>query len=157
MKLGYRQYHAGKSVLKTISGFKIFPMPQLSPSMTCGQISKWHIHQGQHINEYDLIADVTTNELTNSASDPEVSVLEVEIQESMIVAKIFFQEGDKYIPTGTPLAILCEDERDIDTATQYEVSNNMNIYNNNIDNVSSIIWQAYLKSSSNPDGGCGCS
>ena len=92
---------------------RLLPMPNLSPLMTSGKLLKWHAAEGSMISAYGLIADVQPDQLT--AVLDERPIMEIELQEEMYIAKIFCAEG-KDIKSGTPIAILCEVEEDIELA-----------------------------------------
>ena len=92
---------------------RLLPMPSLSPLMTSGKLLKWHAAEGAMISAYSLIADVQPDQLT--AVLDERPIMEIELQEDMYIAKIFCAEG-KEIKSGTPIAILCEIEEDIEHA-----------------------------------------
>jgi len=45
----------------------VIPMPQLSPTMTSGRVSKWLKHPGEEIATYDVVFEVETESLSEDA------------------------------------------------------------------------------------------
>ncbi|WOG87957.1 hypothetical protein DCAR_0207190 [Daucus carota subsp. sativus] len=81
----------------------VIEMPALSPTMTQGNIAKWHKKEGDKIEVGDVICEIETDKAT----------LEFECLEEGFLAKILVPEGSKDIPVGKPIAITVEDADDI--------------------------------------------
>lgn len=112
-------------------------MPRLSPSMTRATIEKWHLRPAQFANSYQLALEVSTDDLTADAEiDKTVPVndsdtdsqrkkprhfLDIEILEDMYVARLLGIEGRSYL-AGEPIALFCDDEKDILPAEGVDVS-----------------------------------
>ena len=119
-----------------------FPMPSLSPEMKNATIDKWHIQEGQRVEMYGLVLDVSTNSLTAHSDDR--SRLEIELQEEdLFVCKILQPEGSIVKP-GDPLVIFGDSEQCLLSDSPLVVSKN------------ALAWQAYVKSKTDP-GSVGCS
>eukprot|EP01035_Chromulina_nebulosa_P020628 gene20628-26745_t len=118
-------------------------MPQLSPTMLSGVITKWHIKETDLIIPYQLVIEISTNSLTNTSN--EVSVMEVEVVEGeLYVDKLLVKEGE-IVNVGKPIAILKENKGDSISIDEEELGK-----------LPSVMWQAYVKSKSD-SGACGCS
>jgi len=50
--------------LRYFVDYKILTMPNLSPTMETGKISKWHVKVGDEVTVGDLLADVETDKST---------------------------------------------------------------------------------------------
>lgn len=71
-------------------------MPPLSPSMTDGKISRWHVAEGQAVAAGDLIVEVATPTAT----------LEIEAASEGHVERILVPAGTEGVKVNTPIAIL---------------------------------------------------
>lgn len=122
------------------------PMPKLSPSMKSGKILQWKVKEKELLTEYqNLMILETTTILDEYRSTPsEIHTMEVEVMEEMYVAKLLAEEGQSY-KVGTPIAILCEDEDDIEKAGKVDLSSLPNMYSENYPKTAPILalWQAY--------------
>lgn len=77
----------------------VIGMPALSPTMTQGNIAKWHKKEGDKIEVGDVICEIETDKAT----------LEFECLEEGYLAKILAPEGSKDVQVGLPIAITVED------------------------------------------------
>jgi pyruvate/2-oxoglutarate dehydrogenase complex dihydrolipoamide acyltransferase (E2) component len=128
-------------------------MPTLSPSFKLGKITKWYGRKGDFLKANDILFDVTTHSLTNF--DSKESSLHVEIQEDMYIAKVIEEAGGKEVHVGAPIAILCEEQNDIDVAEKLIIEDDNKMFE--ISNkVQVCMWQAFVRSK-NDSGACGCS
>lgn len=84
-------------------------MPSLSPTMSQGNIVKWHVKAGDEVKPGTLLADVETDKAT----------LGFENQDDGFVAKILVADGTKDIPVGTPVAVFVEDAGDVAAFANY--------------------------------------
>lgn len=77
-------------------------MPALSPTMTEGTLSKWHVKEGDTVEAGDIMAEVETDKAT----------MEVEAVDEGTIGKILIPDGSDNIPVNTPIAILLEEDED---------------------------------------------
>ena len=88
---------------------KIF-MPALSPTMTEGNLAKWHVKEGDQVNPGDVIAEIETDKAT----------MEVESIDEGIIGKILVAEGTEGVPVNEIIGILIEDGEDASAAAADE-------------------------------------
>lgn len=81
-------------------------MPALSPTMTEGNLAKWHVKEGDQVNPGDVIAEIETDKAT----------MEVESIDEGIVGKILVAEGTEAVPVNETIGILLEDGEDASAA-----------------------------------------
>jgi pyruvate dehydrogenase E2 component (dihydrolipoamide acetyltransferase) len=84
-------------------------MPALSPTMTEGNLAKWHVKPGDTVSSGDVVAEIETDKAT----------MEVEAVDEGTVGKILVDEGTEGVPVNEPIAILLEEgesEADLDKA-----------------------------------------
>lgn len=92
-----------------LRGYADFPehtvinMPALSPTMTEGNIVKWHKAVGDKLEPGESIAEVETDK----------SAMDFEFQEDGFLAKILVGDGAQEIPVGKPIAVYVEEEGDV--------------------------------------------
>ncbi|PNW78214.1 hypothetical protein CHLRE_09g386735v5 [Chlamydomonas reinhardtii] len=77
----------------------VLNMPSLSPTMTQGNITKWHKQPGEQVAPGQILAEVETDKAT----------IEWEAQEEGFMAKHLVPEGARDIAVGTPVAVLSEE------------------------------------------------
>ena len=70
-------------------------MPALSPTMTEGNLAKWHVKEGDQVNPGDVIAEIETDKAT----------MEVESIDEGIVGKILVAEGTEAVPVNETIGI----------------------------------------------------
>jgi pyruvate dehydrogenase E2 component (dihydrolipoamide acetyltransferase) len=86
-------------------------MPALSPTMTEGNLAKWHKSEGDAVESGDVIAEIETDKAT----------MEVEAVDDGIIGKIIIPEGTQGVAVNAMIAILLEDgENDNDMAAMLE-------------------------------------
>ena len=85
-------------------------MPALSPTMSQGNIVAWKKKVGDEIQPGDIYCDVETDKAT----------IEWEAQEEGFLARILASDGTKDVEVGTPVAVLVEEEGDIDAFKDYQ-------------------------------------
>ncbi|OWB56812.1 hypothetical protein B5S28_g2726 [[Candida] boidinii] len=78
-------------------------MPALSPTMTQGNMVKWHKSIGDKLAPGESIAEVETDKAS----------MDFEFQEDGFLAKILVGDGTQDIPVGTPIAVYVEEESDV--------------------------------------------
>ena len=81
-------------------------MPALSPTMTEGNLAKWHVKEGDQVHPGDVIAEIETDKAT----------MEVESIDEGIVGKILVAEGTESVPVNQTIGILLEDGEDAASA-----------------------------------------
>ncbi len=77
-------------------------MPALSPTMTEGNLVKWHKKEGDNVEIGDILAEIETDKAT----------MEVESVEEGTLGKIFVQEGTDDVAVNTLIAALLEEGED---------------------------------------------
>ena len=82
-------------------------MPALSPTMTEGNLAKWHKAVGDTVVAGDVIAEIETDKAT----------MEVEAVEEGTLARILVEEGTDNVPVNTAIGVILEEgESDADLA-----------------------------------------
>ncbi|XP_010503951.1 PREDICTED: dihydrolipoyllysine-residue acetyltransferase component 1 of pyruvate dehydrogenase complex, mitochondrial [Camelina sativa] len=81
----------------------VLAMPALSPTMSHGNVVKWMKKEGDKVEVGDVLCEIETDKAT----------VEFESQEEGFLAKILVTEGSKDIPVNEPIAIMVEEEDDI--------------------------------------------
>ncbi|MBM3557112.1 MAG: pyruvate dehydrogenase complex E1 component subunit beta [Alphaproteobacteria bacterium] len=71
-------------------------MPALSPTMTEGNLAKWHKKEGDAVKSGDVIAEIETDKAT----------MEVEAVDEGIIDKILIAAGTEKVAVNTPIALL---------------------------------------------------
>jgi pyruvate dehydrogenase E2 component (dihydrolipoamide acetyltransferase) len=77
-------------------------MPALSPTMTEGNLVKWHKKEGDPVKAGDVIAEIETDKAT----------MEVEAVDEGRIGKILVPEGTEQVQVNQPIAILLEEGED---------------------------------------------
>lgn len=73
-------------------------MPALSPTMTEGNLVKWHKNEGDKVKPGDVIAEIETDKAT----------MEVEVVDGGTLGKILIPAGTENVKVNAPIAILLE-------------------------------------------------
>ncbi len=81
-------------------------MPALSPTMTEGNIAKWHKKEGDEVASGDLLAEIETDKAT----------MELEAVDDGVLGKIIAAEGSENIAVNTPIAVMLEEGEDASAA-----------------------------------------
>ncbi len=74
-------------------------MPALSPTMTEGNLAKWHVKEGDAVSSGDVIAEIETDKAT----------MEVEAVDEGTVGKLLVAEGAEAVPVNQVIAVLLEE------------------------------------------------
>ncbi|MFZ5475844.1 MAG: lipoyl domain-containing protein, partial [Myxococcota bacterium] len=74
---------------------EFFLMPQASPTMTVGVVSKWVAAEGAELQPQSVIAQVETDKAT----------MDIEVFDKGVMLKHLAKEGEE-IPPGQPIAII---------------------------------------------------
>ena len=77
-------------------------MPQLSPTMAEGTLTRWLKQEGEAVSPGDVIAEIETDKAT----------MEIEAVDEGILAKILVPEGAEGIAVGATIAVLLEEGED---------------------------------------------
>ena len=77
-------------------------MPQLSPTMTEGTLSKWLVKEGDEVSSGDILAEIETDKAT----------MEVEAIDEGKVGKILVAEGTDNVPVNEVIALLLGEGED---------------------------------------------
>ncbi len=77
-------------------------MPALSPTMTEGNLVKWHKSEGDAVASGDILVEIETDKAT----------MEVEAVDEGTMGKILIAEGAESVAVNTPIAILLEEGED---------------------------------------------
>lgn len=77
-------------------------MPPVTPSMTAGKVSRWHVAEGQDVAAGDLLVEVATSTAT----------FEIEAEDEGRVERILVPAGTEGVKVDTPLAILLQAARE---------------------------------------------
>ncbi|TDH71684.1 hypothetical protein CCR75_009348 [Bremia lactucae] len=80
-------------------GVSPLTMPSLSPTMETGSLSTWLKKEGEEVNAGDVLCQVETDK----------AVVDYEMQDDVVIAKIVCPEGSADLPIGTLLAYTVED------------------------------------------------
>lgn len=78
-------------------------MPALTPTMKEGRISKWNFKVGDKVNPKDVLVEIITD----------VAIISFSVSKPGFVSKIFVDSSEENIKIGNPIAILVENESDI--------------------------------------------
>ncbi|GME74818.1 unnamed protein product [Ambrosiozyma monospora] len=81
----------------------VIQMPALSPTMTIGNLVKWHKKEGDKMSPGESIAEVETDK----------AAMDFEFQEDGFLAKILVGDGSQEVPVGKPIAVYVEEEGDV--------------------------------------------
>ena len=94
-------------------------MPALSPTMTEGNLAKWHKKEGDAVKAGEVIAEIETDKAT----------MEVEAVDEGILGKILVAAGTQAVAVNTPIATLLADgeTNDNSAAGPVPVKNDLNI------------------------------
>lgn len=81
----------------------VINMPALSPTMTEGNLIKWHKDIGDKLSPGESIAEVETDK----------AAMDFEFQEDGYLAKILVPNGTENIPVNKPIAVYVENKEDV--------------------------------------------
>src|SRR6266571_8739742 len=77
-------------------------MPALSPTMTEGNLAKWHKKEGDKVKSGDVLAEIETDKAT----------MEVEAVDEGTLGRIVVPEGAQGVKVNAVIALLLEDGED---------------------------------------------
>ena len=73
-------------------------MPALSPTMTEGNLAKWHVKEGDTVHPGEIIAEIETDKAT----------MEVESADEGVLGKIFVHDGTEAVAVNQVIGVLLE-------------------------------------------------
>jgi len=82
-------------------------MPKLGLSMEAGTVGAWLVQEDEEVEKGQPLFEVLTDKVD----------MEVESPAKGVLRKILLEEGEE-VPVGTPIAVIAEDEEEIDTFLQ---------------------------------------
>jgi len=77
-------------------------MPALSPTMTEGNLAKWHKKEGDAVKAGDVLAEIETDKAT----------MEFEAVDEGVLGRILVPEGAQGVKVNQPIALLLEEDED---------------------------------------------
>jgi pyruvate dehydrogenase E2 component (dihydrolipoamide acetyltransferase) len=86
-------------------------MPALSPTMTEGNLVKWHKREGETVKAGEVIAEIETDKAT----------MEVEAVDEGRIGKILVAEGTEQVKVNQPIALLLEEGEDASALNKVKV------------------------------------
>lgn len=86
-------------------------MPALSPTMTEGNLAKWHKKEGDTVSAGDVIAEIETDKAT----------MEVEAVDEGVLGKVVVAEGTEGVAVNAVIALLLEDGEDKSVLKEYKI------------------------------------
>lgn len=105
-----RAIHRSILLAKDYPDHDLLPMPALSPTMEIGTISQWELKEGDSFSAGTVLCSVETDKAT----------MDFESQDDGFIAKILREgSGAVDIPVGAPIAVVVEEEDDIDAFADY--------------------------------------
>ena len=90
---------------------KVLQMPNLSPTMTKGTITKWYKQEGDAFIAGDVLCDVETDKAT----------VGFEMVDAGVLAKIIMPTGSKDVPLGAPVAVVVDEAKDVSAFKDFQV------------------------------------
>jgi len=81
-------------------------MPALSPTMTEGNVSRWHKKEGDSVQAGDVLAEIETDKAT----------MEVEAVDEGILGKILVPDGSEGVQVNSIIGVIVEEGEDADSA-----------------------------------------
>src|SRR5579885_202678 len=83
-------------------------MPALSPTMTEGNLAKWHKKEGDTVKAGDVLAEIETDKAT----------MEMEAVDEGTMAKIIVPEGTEHVAVNLPIAVIAGEDESVDDAAK---------------------------------------
>jgi pyruvate dehydrogenase E2 component (dihydrolipoamide acetyltransferase) len=87
-------------------------MPALSPTMTEGNLAKWHKKEGDKVKAGDLIAEIETDK----------AIMEVEAVDEGILGRILVPEKTENVKVNQPIALILEEGENADSLKDFEAT-----------------------------------
>src|SRR5487761_1399958 len=83
-------------------------MPALSPTMTEGNLAKWHKKEGDKVKAGDVLAEIETDKAT----------MEMEAVDEGTLARILVPEGSENVAVNQPIAVIAGEGESADDAVK---------------------------------------
>ncbi|CAG8451584.1 13187_t:CDS:2 [Acaulospora colombiana] len=96
-------------ILPEYPSHTVISMPALSPTMTMGNVGNWKKKIGDAVTPGDVLVEIETDK----------AQMDFECQEEGYLAKVLIETGAKDVKVGSPLAILAEDQEDVEKFGDY--------------------------------------
>eukprot|EP00191_Tetraselmis_sp_GSL018_P021157 CAMPEP_0177584076 /NCGR_PEP_ID=MMETSP0419_2-20121207/3691_1 /TAXON_ID=582737 /ORGANISM="Tetraselmis sp., Strain GSL018" /LENGTH=237 /DNA_ID=CAMNT_0019073567 /DNA_START=35 /DNA_END=744 /DNA_ORIENTATION=+ len=96
-------HHLSERSFSSFPPYTELTFPSLSPTMTHGNLSKWHKKEGEEVGPGEPLADIETDKAT----------MVFENQDEGFIAKILVPEGARDVEVGTPVALLVDDAESV--------------------------------------------
>ena len=90
----------------------IILMPALSPTMTEGNLAKWHKKEGDKVKAGDLIAEIETDK----------AIMEVEAVDEGILGRILVPEKTENVKVNQPIALILEEGEAASSLDDFKVA-----------------------------------
>ncbi|MDP1974926.1 MAG: pyruvate dehydrogenase complex dihydrolipoamide acetyltransferase [Alphaproteobacteria bacterium] len=87
-------------------------MPALSPTMTEGNLAKWHKKEGDKVKAGDLIAEIETDK----------AIMEVEAVDEGILGRILVPEKTENVKVNQPIALILEEGESSSSLDDFKVA-----------------------------------
>src|SRR5487761_905622 len=87
-------------------------MPALSPTMTEGNLAKWHKRPGDKVKAGDILAEIETDKAT----------MEMEAVDEGTFAKIIVPEGTDHVAVNLPIAVIAGEDESVEDAAKAEAA-----------------------------------
>ncbi|MEX2009164.1 MAG: biotin/lipoyl-containing protein, partial [Dongiaceae bacterium] len=87
-------------------------MPALSPTMTEGNLLKWHKKEGDEVRAGDVVAEIETDKAT----------MEVEATDEGRLGKIVVPEGTEGVQVNAVIGLLLGEDEDADSLAKAEAA-----------------------------------
>ena len=129
--------------------------------MSSGRVVRWHVAPGARLQPGDALCDVATDTLLERDGGGEVHaemLLVVELHEEACLAALLHhasveeQELARFVPVGSPLALLCEDARDAAALAAAAARG----YSGGDVSARAPLWQAHLAGAADASAPRGC-
>jgi pyruvate dehydrogenase E1 component beta subunit len=83
-------------------------MPALSPTMTEGNLAKWHKKEGDEVKAGDVLAEIETDKAT----------MEMEAVDEGTLARILVPEGTEHVAVNQPIAVIAGEGENVEDAAR---------------------------------------
>jgi len=128
-----------------MKGILVLTMPQCSPTMTSGKLTKWHVSPGNDVAAYDLVLDLSAHGLhdTDAGNSSAAVDMEIETLDDGTLCSVFHHAGD-VVPINMPIAVLCDEPDNVEFAKSLLLESHAA----ELAIAPRAMWQAYKKTHS---------